>query len=161
MEIDIISYKAVQFAALTTSGVREIRTTQLRKNKLLRQLDKNLKKERNSLLKKGIFDSCIWEQIQSKMQAECNAQIEELRESLLFYLEYIAKTKVDVSKVPYNVDYALSFEERYVQVKNYYLTTYTEANARFGTFILDTFAPAYLGELYSMLYDELALLANV
>ena len=160
MQIDIISYTSTQLACLSFSGIREVRSTQLKKNRLLRQLEKNIKKERNALLKQGIFDSCIWAEIQAKLQAECDVQIEELREALLFYLKYSTSQKVETEEIPYLVDYALSFDERYVQVKGYYLNTYNVAQERLSAFIADRFAPLYLGELYSTLYDEFALMAR-
>lgn len=160
MLIDIVSYTPTQLASLSLSAIREIRSAQLKKNKMLRQLLKDVKKERNSLVKRGIFDSCIWEKIQAELEEECNARIEELRQALLFYLEYnISKTEEDL-QLPYEVDYSLSFDERYLQIKNYYLSTYTDAEERFIAFNKDEFAPLYLGELYSTLYDEFAVLAN-
>lgn len=160
MQIDVVSYTPTQLASLSFSGIREIRATQLKKNKLLRQLERNLQKEKNSLLKRGLFDSCIWQQIQTKMRSDCDEEIEELRQALLFYLKYATSKKVETDDVPYLVDYSLSFEERYVQVKNYYITTYPAPPTRFTNFINDLFAPLYLGEMYGMLYDEFALMAE-
>ena len=160
MEIDIISYSPVQLACLNFSALREIRDSQIKKNKLLRLLEKRLAKEKSSLLKKGLFDSCIWTKIQEERRAECNVEIEEIRQALLFYLEYTTTKKMDIDDVPYSVDYELSFDERYVEVKRYYLTTYTDAKECFETFILDKFAPVYLGELYTTLYDEFAVRAG-
>ena len=54
---------------------------------------------------------------------------------------------------PYEVDYALSYEERLSVVKSYYEETYTNAQERFDEFRKDTVAPQYLGELYMPLYD--------
>ena len=150
MEIDIIAYTAEQFAALSEEQLLKVQEAQLEKNRLMGKLTKNLQDEKDNLIKNGMFTSGIFELMQAEMTAACNQEVEMLRQGLLFYLHYSAKT--DVGGAPYTVDYALSDTERFNIVKAYYETVYTDGKERFNAFVADSVAKSYLGELYAPLY---------
>ena len=154
MTIDIITYTDMQFAELSEEQLLEVREAQLKKNKLLENLAKNLQKEKERLVKNGIFTSNVWNLLQEKLTEECEAEVTTLREALLFYLRFSSHATTEEEKnSPYVVDYSLSYEDRLTIVKNYYEATYTDPIVRYNEFLADPVARQYLGELYAPLHD--------
>lgn len=154
MKIDIISYTDAQYAALTEEQLLQVKSAQLKKNRLDLKLEEDMQAEKHRLVKNGIFLSKIWDLYCEKLRSEYAVEVENLRESLLFYLRFTAKPDGSSSSAaPYTVNYALTVEERFAIVKQYYETTYSDAEKRFEAFKADTVAVAYLGELYAPLYD--------
>lgn len=151
MKIDIISYTDEQYAAFTEEQIQEVKAAQLEKNRLTRALSDAKLKEKHRLIERGIFLSGIWDAYQAKLQAEYDQKIENLRDSLLFYLRF--STKPDAYGTGYTVDYDLPVEERLAIVRQYYQTTYPDAEKRFEAFKEDKVAVVYLEELYAPLYD--------
>ena len=161
MIIDIISYTETQYAALSAEQLLEVKSAQLKKNTLDRNLQDDLETEKHRLVKNGIFDSGIWDLYKAKLQAVHDAEVEALRESLLFFLQFSAKPDEEESSAsPYAVDYSLTMQERYTVVRDYYMTTYNTPNERLMAFSKDSVAPSYLGEWYSTLYNYLVSFTN-
>ena len=160
MVIDIISYTNEQFAALSEEQILEVKKAQLQKNKLLQRLEENKRKEKFRLIEAGIYRSKIYESLCQAYQAQYEQDVENLRDSLIFYLRFAAKVESS-SDAPYTVDYALSYDERYEIVKAYYDKTYATAVERYNAFLKDEYAPAYLGEQYAVLFDYYAVRAGV
>ncbi len=157
MTIDIIEYSELQYAALSSEKLEKIRAAQLKKDKLLQTLAARLKEEKQRLIDGGIFPSTMYAALETELTAACQAEIEEVREGLLFYLHYATNDgasgeSTSPSDVPYTVDYSFTVEERLAVVRGYYETTYPDAAARFNAFKEDAFAKSYLGELYAPLY---------
>ena len=150
MEIDIINYTAEQYAQLTDEQLLKVQEAQMKKNRLQGNLEKNLQKKKDALIKNRMFSSSIFSMMETTMREDCEEEIEMVRQSLLFYLHYSAKAVI--GEAPYMVNYALSDTERFEIVKTYYETTYTDGKLRFEAFSKDTIAKAYLGELYAPLY---------
>ena len=156
MTIDIISYTDAQYAALTEEQLLEVKSAQQKKNRLDLQLQEDLEREKYALVDKGIFLSNIYELYRAKRQAEHDAEVEAVREALLFYLRFATKPQSSQTQdSPYAVDYSLSMEERYFAVRDHYMETYEDGAERFAAFKADEVAVQYLGEWYSTLYDYL------
>ena len=147
MEIDIISYTEEQMAMLSNDQLLEVREGQVKKNDLERKLADDLRKADAEMLKNGTFQSTARLQKRAKLQADCEAEIEKIRDGLLFYLRYSYRPGSAVS--PYPLDYSLNDEQRVAVVKEYYMTTYTDGTERFNAFKEDQYARLYLGELYA------------
>ena len=156
MTIDIISYTSEQFAALTPEQLLEVKSAQLKKNKLLLKRDGEMEAEKHRLLDSGIFLSPVWELYCEKLTAEYDAEITQIREALLFYLQYGSRADAETEAgAPYRVDYSLSMAERVTIVKNYYETTYNKNWAEIlEVYKQDEIAVVYLGEHYGSLYDH-------
>lgn len=152
MKIDIISYTDEQFAALSVEQLEQVREAQMKKNKLQAKLDKEKQEEKFRLVEKGIFLSSLWNIYRQKLEEEYEAEVENIRESLLFYLRFSAKEEEESSS-PYTVNYALTVEERFAIVRQYYETTYSNPQELYEAFIADPIAKTYLGEMYSPLHD--------
>ena len=154
MEIDIISYTDAQYAALSAEQLLEVQSAQLKKNRLDLKLEEEKRKEKHRLLSNGVFLSKVWELYCEKLQAEYDAEVENLRDSLLFYLRFSARPDgSDSDDAPYEVNYSYAMDERLAIVREYYDETYTNGAERFNAFKADTVAVQYLGELYAPLYD--------
>lgn len=161
MVIDVISYTDTQYAELSEEQLLEVRSAQLKKNKLTETLQKHLLEEKNRLVRNGIFTSEVWALTQKKLQEACETEIAVVREALLFYLRFSAKpTSSETENSPYPLDYALSDEERYAVVRDYYEATYSDAKELYAAFKADTAAMQYLGELYAPLHDYFWMQAN-
>ena len=154
MTIDIISYTDEQFAQLTAEQLLEVRSAQLKKNRLDRQLEKDKLKEKYRLIENGIFLSPLWEQYCQQLQIEHDEEVEAIRDALLFFLRFSNKPPMeDVEESPYEVDYSLPEDERAIIVREYYESAYTNGQERFDAFVADSVAKQYLGEWYATLYD--------
>lgn len=156
MVIDIISFTDEQIAGLTPEQVEEIRNAQIRKNRLTETLNKNKEKEKYKLVKRGIFRSGIFEKICESLQRSYERDVEDIREGLLFYLRFTSRPE-NQTGAPYELDYSLTYEERYNVVKAYYDSTYSTNQERFQKFKADKYAPSYLGEYHAYLYDYYAI----
>ena len=66
-------------------------------------------------------------------------------------LRFAAQEKEEANG--YVLDYSLTLEERFEQVKRYYEVHWTDGAIRFEKFTCDKVARRYLGELYAPLYD--------
>ena len=153
MNIDIISYTDAQYAALTAEQLLEVQEAQLKKNRLDLKLEEEKLKEKHRLLSGGVFLSRVWELYCEKLQAEYETEVENIRESLLFYLRFSARPDGGETDAPYEINYAYPIEERLAIVREYYEQTYNNGKERFAAFKEDKVAVQYLGELYAPLYE--------
>ena len=155
MTIDIINYTAEQYGELSDAQLMEVKRIQLSKDRLTRRLEENKKKERFRLIENGIFTERIWGSIATELENAYTQEVENLRDGLLFYLQYGERVESSGGSAPYTVDYSLSGQERAMVVKEYYMTTYDNAVTRYAQFRTDTFVKRYLGEYYGGLHDYL------
>ena len=152
MTIDIIAYSQEQYADFTEEQILQVRSAQLKKNKLERQLREDIEKEKQRLIDQGIFSSPMWEKYKQVREEEYNQELANVRDALLFYLQYSLKLPEDL-EAPYTIDFSLSAKERVDIVRTYYEETYPDADERFQVFENDEVARVYLGEAYSPLHS--------
>ncbi len=155
MTIDIISYTSEQFAKLSAEQILEVKQAQLRKNKLLLKRDEEMQAEKHRLIENGTFLSSIWTLYCQKLTAQYEQEITQIRDALLFYLQYSAKPSAGTEQSsPYPVDYSLSMSQRVTVVKEYYENAYNKNwTAILEAYKKDEVALSYLGEYYGSLYD--------
>lgn len=151
MVIDIISYTEEQLAALSEEQILEVKTAQQKKNELTEKLQENKDAFKRKLIENGTFLSHVWPLICQKYDEEYTQQVNALHDALLFYLHYTSRSSVATEKYP--IDYALSAEQRFYDVRDYYESTYTDPQERYDAFKADTVAKLYLGEMYAPLHD--------
>ena len=135
---------------LSPEQLQKVEEAQIQKNKLERDLEEKIHKERMRTINNGGYFSESWPLLEAELREECEREIEWLRDGLSFYLQYGSKTD---NAGAYPLDYALSYEERLAVVKAYYETTYVEGKERYEVFVKDDVARLYLGELYAPLRD--------
>ena len=154
MVIDIISYSDAQYAKLSEEQLQEVKSAQVKKNRLIMQMEAELLKEKARLVNNGTYLSPMSELLLQAVREKYEAEIAWLREGLLFYLRFAAKpSEQQASGNPYPLDYSLTDEERLIAVRDYYLNAYSDDSERFERFKKDEVAKQYLGEVYAPLYD--------
>lgn len=153
MVIDIISYTEEQLSYLSAEQIMEVKTAQLKKNALLAKQEKICKEEAYRLQRNGMYRSGLYKIFCKSVETEYTKKIEEIRDALLFYLQYTSRPNDEEGQdAPYVVNYALSLEERLNIVRDYYNGAYTAPIERFKAFKADEVAIVYLGEYYAPLY---------
>ena len=154
--IDIIDFTDMQFSYLTKGQLQTVNSAQQKKNRLYKNLQQSLRRAKHRLVKNGVFKSEIYELTKERLTAEYEADVEMVKQNLLFYLHYSMRPDQSTTdSAPYVVNYALPIEERLKIVKEFYEGEYgTDYQRLFAAFELDTIAPQYLGELYAALYDH-------
>ena len=152
MEINIIDFTSEQFSKLSNDQLSDVKTAQLKKNRLERELEVKKRELQSKMLRNGTIRSDVYKQLIKELTLRYEMEIESVRDGLLFYLQYSAKPS---SSAPYTVDYTLSMDDRLDIVWGYYNDTYTDAVEKYEAFAVDTVAPSYLGEFYAPLKDNL------
>ncbi len=153
MVIDVITFTDEQFAALSEEQILEVKSVQLKVNKLRQEADRLAVKMKFKLLKNGVGRSSALEEYEIRERARIDQEIDTLREGLLFYLRFTVKHGTTEEQAPYTVDYSLTYQDRYLLVKAYYDGKYTNAKERYEALRADQVAKAYLGEMYLTLHD--------
>ena len=159
MEIDIIDYTEDRLATLNKKRFSRVLKAQLRKNNLLRNVEKALDRERDRLIANGVFVSDLFTALQEQLSRECEEEIEVIKAELEAYLQETAPED-SAGANPYLIDYNLSTWDRLEIVKQYYLNTYVDHKERFYVFEEDKIAVDYLGEYYATLYDYFLFLVS-
>ena len=70
MKIDIVTYTDEQYAAMTQEQLKEVRDAQTEKDELRVKLDEELEREKNKLVKKGIYNSNLYQLMKDKLEKE-------------------------------------------------------------------------------------------
>lgn len=150
MNIDIINYTEMQLAQLTEAQLLEVKSAQIKKNRLLRELADKLQQEKRRLINNGMFLSYIWDWTKAYWTGVFEEEIGWVREGLLFQLQY---TPIDFADVPYALDFSLSLADRRDRVERYYMNTYSTYTERLYELRKDGAAAHYLCEGYKSLLD--------
>ena len=72
-------------------------------------MEETLQKIQGNLVGRGIFNSTLYASLETAERAEYEAEVNIIREGLLFYLQYAVKPH-DGSEVPYEINYAYGFD---------------------------------------------------
>ncbi len=151
MEINIIDYTTEQLSRLTNDQVADVKTAQLKKNRLEAELVEKKRALKSKMLKNGTIRSDEYTLLAAELEQKYAMEIENVREGLLFYLHYTMKPNATAL---YVVDYSFDLSERLKIVRTYYDKTYTDAVEKYEAFEADEVAIAYLGEFYAPLKDN-------
>ena len=160
MTFDIIDITDEEADNLETVRLKLLRTAQQKKNELTHKLEASLAEQKRLLYTNGMDDSSLYEQIESELKAEYDYQVEILKEQLLFNMSLGEPTNGDETggsgsdNSAYLVDYELSYMERYVHVRDYYLSI-EDPNERIALLAADDVARKYLGSYYNTLFNYL------
>ena len=160
MTFDIIEITEAEVENLATIRLKLLRTAQQKKNELYHKLQSTLGEQKRLIYSNGMKDSSLLEQITAELTAEYNYQVEILKEQLLFNMSMGEPTTGDETggssgdEYGYVVDFELSYMERYIVVRNYYLTI-EDPNERVALLREDKMAKAYLGSYYDTLLNYL------
>lgn len=162
MEFDIINISSEEVNALSVVQMKLLRTAQQRKNELLRKAESELKLFRTVVFGDNMKNSTLIEQKEAELQKETDVQIAVLADNLIYNMALNEPTTGDElggdggdEAAGYIVDYSLSYAERYVIVRDYYLAI-EDADERMVLYEADDVAKQYLSGYYSTLYNVLA-----
>lgn len=161
MTYDIIEITEEEAENLETVRLKLLRTAQQKKNELYHRLENELAEQRRLSYSNGMENSTLYEQAAAELRAEYDYQVAILKEQLLFNMSLGEPTNDgetgggDNDNSAYLVDYELSYLERYVHVRDYYLTI-EDPNERLALLAADKVAYKYLGSYYNTLFNYLA-----
>ncbi len=157
MEFDIIELDDDALAAFTNVQMQLLRTAQKSKNSLRHKLEQDMALFKKLVYSDGMKNSSLLEQKRAELEEEFDYQVAILAEQLRYALSvnepYPDSGEIDET-TGYIVDYNLSYTDRYIIVRDYYLSIEDPAE-RMALYTADDVARQYLGSYYSTLYDVL------
>ncbi len=161
MDFDIIDISAAEAEALTTIQLKLLRTAQQNKNELYHTLQQELQVYYCLCNTNNVHLSSLYADKKAELEAEYEYEVEILREQLIFNMSLNEPTNDGETgdsgndSSGYIVDYELSYLERYIQVRDFYLAIEDPAE-RLALYAADTVAQSYLGNYYTTLYNYLS-----
>lgn len=161
MEFDIIEITEEELEMLTTIQVKLLRTAQQNKNELYHNLQADLQTYYNLCNTNNVYLSSLYTDKKAELEKEYEYQVEILREQLIYNMSMGEPTHDGETgdsgsdDTGYIVDYELSYLERYIVVRDYYLSIEDPAE-RMALYAADETAQDYLGSYYTSLYDYLS-----
>lgn len=163
MIFDVIDITQNEADLLSTVQKKLLRTAQQKKNEMVRKRDEQLFELKIMVNSNNMENSSVYDQMAAKIQSDYQTQLNILVEQLQFNMSLREPTSGEetggsgIDDTGYLVDYELSYLERYITVRDYYLAI-EDPNERLELLRADTIAQGYLGTYYSVLYDYLATL---
>lgn len=164
MIFDIIDITEKEVEKYETIKLKLLRTAQQKKDELRHKMETTLKEYKRMTYTNGTENSDIYEAYKKELEEEFEYQVEILREQLLFNLTLREPTadgetgnNQNIYDYVYVVDYELSYVERYIIVRDYYLSI-SDYDERIALYQKDTVAMDYLGIYYNALFDYIATL---
>ncbi len=161
MNYDIIEITEADLLEMNVIQQKLIRTAQQKKNELAHKMEQELAAYKQLLYSNGMINSSLYADVEQELTDEFNYQIDILREQLIYNLTVKEPTNAGETgdsgsdDSSYLVDYELSYLERYVLVRDYYLTI-EDPNERLNLLAADTVAQEYLGSYYNSLFNYFA-----
>jgi hypothetical protein len=162
MKFDIIDISSEEVEALTTVQLKLLRTAQQKKDALYHTLENDLLTYKLLMLTNGTENSSLYNDKKTELETEYNYQVDILSEQLIFNMSLQEPTtdgetgdSGNDGSAGYVVDYELSYLERYIAVRDYYMAM-EDPNERLALYIKDEIALDYLSSYYTTLYNYLA-----
>ncbi len=160
MTIDIVDLTSDKYKNLNSLQLAMVRAAQAEKDKVTAAAANEKQKLINKLVQHNTVRSTLFEAENSRIDAETEYKLEWIRADLDHQLAYenlqSSGNEAGVYSYPSNPNYHLSYSERFLVVRNYYMNRTSDPNARLKAFGMDTLAREYLGEYYQTLYDLFA-----
>ena len=156
MEFDIIPVTDKQLSEYTVIQMQLLRTAQKRKNELKQNLDDNIAAFKRMAYSNNMKDSSIINDKTNYLTAVYEREVAIIAEQLEYSLKLNSPTP-DGDPDPdvgYIVDYKLSYNERYIIVRDYYLSI-PDPVERLSIYEKDEVARKYLDSYYSTLWSLL------
>ena len=161
MKFDIIPMTKPELESLTVVQTKLLRTAQQKKDELYHKAEKELKAFRAVALTSGMKNSSLIEAKKNELQEELDYQTAILADNLIYNMSLNEPTNDGElggeggdESAGYIVDYSLSYNDRYIIVRDYYLAIEDPAE-RMALYSADETAKKYLASYYSTLYNVL------
>ena len=159
MKIDIVDLTSPQYSNLSPVQLAMVRAAQTKKNKIEAEAEKDKRNIKYLLLANNTARSTSLRDAIAEIEAQKEQDIETVKADLDYQLAYEALGSEGDENGPYrypqNPNYNLSYSERFLVVRQYYMDVTSDPNARLAAYAADTLARSYLGEFYQTLYDLL------
>lgn len=156
MQYDIIDITEEELSQLSTIQIRLLRTAQQKKDEMCRNAERDKQLFYRIALTNGVFNSSIVAAKNREIDDELNLQLAILKDNLIYNMTLSEPTNGDdVGENPdvgYIVDYSLSYNERFIIVRDYYLKI-SDPVERLNLYRADETARKYLSTYYTSLYD--------
>lgn len=160
MTIDIIDLTDPEYSDLNAVQLSMVRVAQTKKNEILADAEEEKTQLKNQLIANNFARSSVYDYAATRIDTEAQAQVEVVKEDLLYQLAYESLgsegNEMGPYRYPENLNYNLTASQRFLVVRNYYMTITDDPDARLQAYAMDTLAQSYLGEFYATLYDLLA-----
>lgn len=161
MKFDIINLTETELNALTVVQMKMLRTAQQRKDELYHKAEKELQTFKRIVFTAGMKNSTLLDEKKAELQKDLDFQMAILADNLIYNMSLNEPTTDDDlggdegdEGAGYIVDYSLSYNERYVIVRDYYLAIEDPAE-RMALYTADDTARKYLSSYYTTLYNVL------
>ncbi len=160
MVIDIIDLTDENYSNLSTVQLAMVNAAQTKKNKILADAETQKGNRFRLMLSNNVARSSALQDEYAAIDAEAQREVEVVKADLLHQLAYESLNSEGnengVYRYPENPNYNLSYSQRFLVVREYYMNVTTNPEARLQAYAMDTLARAYLGEYYQTLYELLA-----
>lgn len=156
MKFDIIQITDAEYEALTNVQRQLLRAAQKNKNELVHKAEAEIIFAKQYIFGEGMQSSALFEQKKAEILKECDYEIAIIKEQLEYTIalsEPFPDGEGDES-VGYMVDYSLSYTQRYIIVRDYYLAI-ADPEERMARYVSDDVARNYLSGYYATLYNVL------
>lgn len=162
MQFDIINITDEEIKKLSVVQIKMLRTAQQKKDELYYKADKDLQMFRSIILTAGMINSTLLEDKRAELDEDVKYKCAILADNLIYNMSLNEPTSGgDIGGdggdegAGYIVDYTLSYNERYVIVRDYYLAI-PDPDERMALYAADETAKKYLSSYYGTLYNVLA-----
>ncbi len=160
MEIDIIDLTDPEYADLNVVQFAMVRAAQAKKDALIEKATTKKEELFRKMVANGTVRSSAYQCAVQDIDANAAHDTEVIKQDLLYQLAYESTrwegNENGVYRYPENPNYNLTPSQRFLEVRNYYMSVTSDPNARLSAYAGDTLAKSYLGEFYVTLYDLLA-----
>ncbi len=162
MQFDIIDITEDRLKELSVVQMKMLRTAQQKKDELVRKFEKELNMFRAVVFTSGMKNSTLIEDKDRELRDELGYQTALLADNLIYNMSLNEPSNGgDIGgdggdeEAGYIVDYTLTYNERYIIVRDYYLAI-TDPDERMALYAADETAKKYLSSYYTTLYNVLA-----
>ena len=160
MTIDIVDLTDPNYSDLSPVQLAMVRAAQAKKDKILAEAEEEKERYFYMMLANNVVRSSALEAKKKAIDKEAEAEIERVKSDLDYQLAYEALASEGNENGPYrypeNPNYNLSYSQRFLVVRQYYMEATSDPDARLQAYSMDTLAREYLGEYYQTLYELLA-----
>ena len=160
MTIDIIDLTDPEYADLNAVQLSMVRVAQGKKDDILARAEEEKTQLKNQLIANNFARSSVFEYTEQRIDDAATAEVEVVKEDLLYQLAYESLgtegNEMGPYRYPENPNYNLTASQRFLVVRNYYMDVPDDPDLRLQSYSMDSLARTYLGEFYSTLYDLLA-----
>ena len=160
MTIDIVDLTDEKYADLNAVQMAMVRAAQVKKNEIVAEADEEKASIQRQLVANNFARSYVQVMANARINTAQYKAIEALKEDLDYQLAYESLGSEGNEQGPYrypeNPNYNLTPSQRFLVVREYYMSVTDDLVAGLKAYTVDSLAWTYLGEYYATLYDLLA-----